>query len=137
MLLIKKKYNDLFGEKLEKENLVKKELKENEIQELEELGKDELINSWINQVNKKMNEDNNRIRKDQFNKVLFNDGYNYFFDFAAEIMENEKTKKWYYINSFKLDDIITDFIIYDYINRKWELNLKNKRESVKNGKIIN
>jgi len=122
MLLIKKKYNDLFGEKLEKENLVKKELKENEIQELEELGKDELINSWINQVNKKMNEDNNRIRKDQFNKVLFNDGYNYFFDFAAEIMENEKTKKWYYINSFKLDDIITDFIIYDYINRKRELN---------------
>ena len=53
MKLIKKKYNDLFGEKLEKENLVKKELKENEIQKLEELEKDELINSWINQVNKK------------------------------------------------------------------------------------
>jgi len=124
MKLIKKKYNDLFGEKLEKENLVKKELKENEIQKLEELEKDELINSWINQVNKKMNEDNNRIINDQFNKVLFNYGYNYFFDFAAEIMENEKTKKWYYINSFKLDDIITDFIVYDYINRNLE-HLKN------------
>jgi len=124
MKLIKKKYSDLFGENIEKENLVKRELKGNEIQELEELEKEELIKGWINQTNKKMNEGNNKRLNDQFNQVLFDYGYNYFFDFAAEIMQNKNNRRFYYINSFKLDDIITDFIVYDYINRNLE-HLKN------------
>lgn len=122
MKLIKKKYSDLFGEKIKTENLVKRELKENEIQELEEIEKEELIKGWINQVNRKINE--GKFTNDQFNKVLFDYGYNYFYDFAAEIMQNENNKRFYYINSFKLDDIITDFIVYDYINRNLE-HLKN------------
>lgn len=114
MKLIKKKYRKLFGQKLMRaENLSFKDLTEKEKEELKELNRKDLINDLINQAVKKLD-------NVDFNNFMFNYGYNYFYDYVNEILRDKVTKRFYYKNCFKLDDIITDFVVYDYINN--ELN---------------